>query len=98
MDRQQLRMMTDAALMETIKQLQHEQQRRVQQQRDDWRRDLQERLDGMFMRVGELCNLGIDVTIEIEGDGNDRIFRLTDFLKTDHADMKVVLRPIVGGD
>lgn len=98
MDRRQLHAMTDSALVDMIKQLQHEQERRVRQQREDWRRDLQERLDGAFMRVGELSKLGMDVTIEIEGDGNDRIFKLTDFVKTDDATMKVVLRPVMGGD
>lgn len=98
MDRWQLHAMTDSALVDMIKQLQQEQQRRVRQQREDWRRDLQERLDGAFMRVGELSKLGMDVTIEIEGDGNDRIFKLTDFVKTNDATMKVVLRPVLGGD
>lgn len=98
MDRRQLHAMTDSALVDMIKQLQQEQQRRVRQQREDWRRDLQERLDGAFMRVGELAKLGMDVTIEIEGDGNDRIFKLTDFVKMDDATMKVVLRPVLGGD
>jgi len=98
MDRRQLHAMTDAALVDMIKELQKEQERRVRQQREDWRRDLQERLDWALMHVGELDQLGMEVTVEIDGDGNDRIINLTDFVKIEDSNMKVVLRPVLGGD
>lgn len=95
MDKRQLHMMTDSAISDMIDQLTRERERRIRQMRDDWRRELQEQLDTMLIRVGELSKMDMVATIEIEGDGNDRIFPLTDFVKTDGATMKVVLRPVI---
>lgn len=94
MERNELRKMSDEGINELIKQLKKEQEHRAQMKRAQWRAEISDRITQILEMTTTLDEMGLQVEIEIEGDGNDRVFNLTDFTINEHTSFCVVLRPV----
>lgn len=94
MERNELRKMSDESIAALIKQLKKEQDDRVQMKRATWRTEINEYMTKIFELTMALEEIGLEVELEIEGDGNDRIFNLTNFIMNKDTSLNVVLRPV----
>lgn len=94
MERNELRKMSDESITELIKELKKEQEHRIQVKRAQWRAEISDRITQILELTETLNEMGLQVEFEIEGDGNDRIFNLTNFVMDEHTSLNVVLRPV----
>lgn len=94
MERNELRKMSDEGINELIKQLKKEQEHRAQMKRAQWRAEISDRITQILEMTATLDEMGFQVELEIESDGNDRIFNLTEFTMDEHTSLNVVLRPV----
>ena len=94
MERSELRKMSDESITELIKQLKKEQENRAQLKRAQWRAEINEHIIQIFELTTTLNEMGLQVEFEIEGDGNDRIFNLTNFAMDKDTSLNVILRPV----